>query len=143
MQKEEAKKKIEEEKEKHKRECEEAKAKKIAEKEERERNKAIRKGKGKGNGKGKGKAPKCKPRTPSTSEDEESDWSSASSEFYEGSTSCCSECDVHFRGQQKCLAIGCDTNYCHRWYHRACINIDLSGMTEKEIQKVSFVCKYC
>ena len=36
MQKEEAKKKIEEEKEKHKHECEEAKAKKIAEKEERE-----------------------------------------------------------------------------------------------------------
>ena len=36
MQKEEAKKKIEEEKEKRKCECEEAKAKKIAEKEERE-----------------------------------------------------------------------------------------------------------
>ena len=98
---------------------------------------------GKGNGKGKGKALKCKPPTPSTSEDEESDWSSASSEFYEGSTSCCSECDVHFRGQEKCLAIGCDTNYCRRWYHRACIDIDLSGMTKKEIQKVPFVCKYC
>ena len=77
MQKEEAKKKIEEEKEKHKHEHKEAKVKKIAEKEDRERNKAI--GKGKGNG--KGKAPKCKPPTSSTSEDEESDWSSASSEL--------------------------------------------------------------
>ena len=101
MQKEEAKKKIEEGKEKHKHERKEAKAKKIAEKEERERNKAIGKGKGKGNGKRKGKALKRKPSTPSTSEDEESDWSSASSEFYEGSTSRCSECDVHFRGQEK------------------------------------------
>ena len=86
----------------------------------------------------KGKAVKHKLPTPSTSEDKESDWSSASSEFYEGSTSHCSECNVHFRVLEKCLAIGCDINYCHRWYHRACIDINLSGMTEKEIQKVPF-----
>ena len=71
LQKEQAK-NVEEEKEKDKRKCEEAKAKKIAENEEHEQNKVIGKGKGKGNEKGQGKALKCKPLTPSTSEDEES-----------------------------------------------------------------------
>ena len=80
------------------------------------------------------------------SSDEEDTWSSSSSssdDFYEGSTSRCAECDLKFRGLDKKMAIGCDTDYCRRWYHRHCTDLELAGMTEREIEQVPFVCKYC
>ena len=160
--KEEAKRRIDEEKEKKRQEREEAKAKKAAEKAaEKEAKANKRKGKGpqpsKSSAKGNAVGVPARQRSKrtitqkatqevwtSSSEEEDSDWSSSSSdEYYDGSTSRCSECDVRFKGAEKRMAIGCDTEYCRRWYHRSCVDIDLAGMTERQIQQVPFVCKYC
>ena len=103
--KEEARRRMDEEKENRRREREEAKAKKAAEKEAK-----AKKGKGKGIGKSSAKkgnavqtrvpsqrkvTKKVQEEVWSSSSEDESAWSSSSSEdFYEGSTSRCSECDV-------------------------------------------------
>ena len=66
-------------------------------------------------------------------------------EWTEGSTSSCRECFKRFVGREKQTAIGCDTDYCRRWYHRACIrdDFDVQGLTEKQIREKPFVCRYC
>ena len=63
----------------------------------------------------------------------------------EGFINTCCECFKQFRGEDKKLAIGCDTLYCRRWYHQECIkaDFDVTGLTKKQIQKKKFVCRYC
>ena len=37
--------------------------------------------------------------------------------------------------------IGCTT--CSRWYHRECLQIDFSSMTDEDIENLDFVCRAC
>ena len=146
---EEAKRKVEEEKERRKEErkaIQERKKKEVEEKKrKREEEKAMKSL--------QRKRPKRKVVQPVSSSSEDDDivefaddssgHSSSSSEFYEGSDSRCRECDLRFRGKQKQRAIGCDTEYCRRWFHPECTGIDFAGKTAKQIQNTPFVCKYC
>ena len=62
---------------------------------------------------------------------------------YEESTSFCTKCLTVFKGKDKETAIGCDTAYCRQWFHRGCVDIDISGMSEKEIAETEFICEFC
>ena len=62
---------------------------------------------------------------------------------FEGSTSFCAKCLTVFKGKEKETAIGCDTPYCRQWFHQGCIGIDISGMSNKEIEETEFICEYC
>ena len=55
----------------------------------------------------------------------------------------CSECGKRFKKEERQKAIGCDSDHCRRWYHPECTDVDVSGKTEAEIQRIEFVCKYC
>ena len=55
----------------------------------------------------------------------------------------CAECDTHFTGEAMKTAIGCDSTHCGRWYHRGCTDLLLDGKSEREIQVMPFVCRYC
>ena len=64
----------------------------------------------------------------SPSYDDTSEWSSEDEDWTEGSVNTCRECFKKFRGEEKRMAIGCDTEYCRRWYHRACIKDDFDQL---------------
>ena len=95
--------------------------------------------------------PKCEQRAPkkfdmtSSSDSESSDSDSIvykdssesevdeTADTFDGSVSFCTKCLTVFKGKEKETAIGCNTPYCRRLFHRGCIDIDISGMSEKEI----------
>ena len=58
---------------------------------------------------------------------------------FKGSTSFCAKCLTVFKDKEKETAIGCDTPYCRQWFHQGCIDIDISGMSEKEKRPSSSV----
>ena len=95
-----------------------------------------------------------KPPTPVTSTDSSSEESivyassssgagSESDAWYEGSTSSCARCMVRFTKENRKLAIGCDTEFCRRWFHRECTGLELDGKTEEEIENLPFNCVFC
>ena len=53
------------------------------------------------------------------------------------------KCLTVFKGKDKETVTGCDTPYCRRWFHRGCVDIDISGMSEKEIAETEFICEFC
>ena len=62
---------------------------------------------------------------------------------FEGSTSFCTKCMSLFKGKDKETTIGCDMPYCRRWFHRVCVDIDITGISEKEIAETEFICEFC
>ena len=54
-----------------------------------------------------------------------------------------SECGERFKKDEQNKAIGCDTEYCGRWYHPRCTDIDFEGKNETQIWLIDFVCKHC
>ena len=66
-----------------------------------------------------------------------------SEEFYEGSTSRCAKCDKAFNTLNRNQAIGCEMEYCRRWYHPRCTGLDLKGKTPKQIREMPFICTFC
>ena len=142
----EDKKKKEEEKLKHKQELEaKAKAKRLK-KQKKEAWKGL-----------KGKCVVCKwvqVQDDSSSEEDsdkvilddssEADSEGDESDFYnEGTLDQCAKCGQKFVGAERCNVIGCDTEYCHHWYHPRCTNFDYKGKTVKQIRQTPWVCKYC
>ena len=55
----------------------------------------------------------------------------------------CAECDTRFTGETMKTVIGCNSTHCGRWYHRGCTDLLLDGKSEREIQAMLFVCRYC
>ena len=55
----------------------------------------------------------------------------------------CAECGERLTGAARREAIGCDNEYCGRWYHPRCTDIDVRGKTEQEIQAMDFICRHC
>ena len=55
----------------------------------------------------------------------------------------CSECGEQFKKEEQNKAISCDTEYCGRWYHPRCTDINFEGKNETQIQLINFVCKQC
>ena len=75
---------------------------------------------------------------------EDSDDSGDESDVYfEGTVNQCVECDTRFVGIEKKRATGCETPYCHRWFHPKCSGLETKGKTLKQIKKMEFICKYC
>lgn len=65
------------------------------------------------------------------------------SDHCEGSLLRCTECDIKFMGVAQQMAIGCNTPYCQRWFHRECVDLNLEGLSNKEIADKGFNFKYC
>ena len=101
------------------------------------------------NAKGRGKKRITRKKVIESSSDDEDDIQveSEDSSEYESEDdyldSRCAECDTHFTGEAMKTAIGCDSTYCGRWYHRGCIDLSLDSKSEREIQVMPFVCHYC
>ena len=47
-----------------------------------------------------------------------------------------------FSGAVMKTVIGCDNDYCNRWYHSECTHLELNGKTEKEIHSFAPTAKY-
>ena len=47
----------------------------------------------------------------------------------------CAECDTRFRGKELCMAIGCDSEHCGRWYHQRCTDLEVTGKTERRYKQ--------
>ena len=146
--KEDKKKKEEEEKEKRKKEHEEKAERKRIEKEQKAALKEAKKATLKG--RRVRKPPKRFEQETSSSDETEPEYddssdtpSDDSDEFYEGTTSRCSECQEQFRGKERHEAIGCDNDICCRWYHPRCTDLDTNGKTPAQIAKMPWICKYC
>ena len=39
--------------------------------------------------------------------------------------------------------IGCSTERCGRWFHKACLSDDVSSMTQQQLKEYDFFCKSC
>ena len=56
----------------------------------------------------------------------------------------CAKCWKRFKGSDKETAIGCDTPYCNRWYHRQCVDKSVwKGKSEAQLKKQKWVCEWC
>ena len=74
--------------------------------------------------------------------DNETVSSQESLEYYEGSTSWCAGCKKKFAGSAD-KAIGCEEQYCGRWFHRKCTGLNLVGKSEGQIRRMPFKCHFC
>ena len=52
-----------------------------------------------------------------------------SDSYTEGMVDRCAECGKKFISLERHHAIGCDTEYCHHWYHPQCTDFDYKGKT--------------
>ena len=77
------------------------------------------------------------------SSEDSDDSGNESDVYFEGTVNRCAECDTRFVGIEKKRAIGCETSYCHRWFHPKCSGLETKGKTLKQIEKMDFICKYC
>lgn len=55
-------------------------------------------------------------------------------------TNICSKCEEDYDDEPHNW-IGCSS--CERWFHRSCIQIDVSGYTDSEIEALDFICEFC
>ena len=52
-------------------------------------------------------------------------------------------CGKAFTREERGMAVGCDMAHCGQWYHPQCTDLETEGKSEKEIQKMDFVCPHC
>ncbi|XP_070204130.1 chromodomain-helicase-DNA-binding protein 1-like isoform X3 [Littorina saxatilis] len=55
-------------------------------------------------------------------------------------TNICSMCQMEYNDRPG-EWIGCSS--CERWFHKICIQIDVTGYTDKEIEDLDFICEFC
>ena len=58
------------------------------------------------------------------SSEDSNDLGDESDVYFEGTVNQCAECDTRFIGIKKKRAIGCETPYCHRWFHPKCSGLE-------------------
>ncbi|XP_076465125.1 chromodomain-helicase-DNA-binding protein 1-like isoform X2 [Babylonia areolata] len=74
------------------------------------------------------------------SEVEDSANAGTTTEEEEIDTNICSMCQAEYNDLPS-EWIGCSS--CERWFHKICIQIDVTGYTDKEIEALDFICVFC